>query len=277
MIAKGNKIMVLGGRDSSNVYHTSIEVLDWSNKLFKEVKQGLKKGRVEFGGAVEIPASLFNCPGAMQPTTTEAAPTCAPTPICPTVPEPVTCAPTPTCPTESGSIMTTTQMTDSCDDIGCKNAFNGLGMCVDTTSADFFNVSKTIDFAAGTKAGKCSRDCNCNCFKHTGCYSDRCDSKQGICLIPEQEENRGFFIPNEYKKAFPCDESLNCFCYIKDYAGVTTPSAGVTKPRSTPTCKPNKTCTKKNGKCFGKGDFVPENAKRKGWCNKKAGCKCYKV
>ena len=58
-------------------------------------------------------------------------------------------------------------------------------------------------------------------------YNLECEAQNGICLIPDKEddEERGFFIPTGYKKEFPCDETLNCYCYInrKSKPGKTLP------------------------------------------------------
>jgi len=64
MVQTKRGIMAVGGMYSTGHvgYHTgSVELLNWSTKEWKQVQPSLKKGRSDFGGVVEIPASMFNC------------------------------------------------------------------------------------------------------------------------------------------------------------------------------------------------------------------------
>jgi len=54
-------VMVIGGRDASRDELSSVELLDWSTKTWSLVEPSINKGRSRYGGAVEIPASLYNC------------------------------------------------------------------------------------------------------------------------------------------------------------------------------------------------------------------------
>jgi len=143
----------------------------------------------------------------------------------------------------------------ACGDAGCRNTFDGLGMCLDTSTTDWGTMHKKIDFYAGTKDEQCSKDCKCTCFKHIGCTNKECSARKGTCVTADKAPPAG------YIKSFPCDEFLDCFCYLK-------PS---------PPCKLHPKCKKKKGRCYSKTDTIPLNAKYLGYCNKKAGCKCYKT
>jgi len=174
---------------------------------------------------------------------------------------------------------TTSSTDDNCHDAGCKNAFNGLGMCVETSRADWVNISRIIDLSAGIMEGKCSQGCGCNCFKHVGCFNSECDAQNGICLIPEleDEENRGFFIPSGYEKAFPCNADLDCFCYIRNSISTISIPETTSESETDSVCNHNRRCARRGGQCYGRGETIPHNAIRRGWCNRRRGCKCYVI
>jgi len=54
-------VMVLGGRTIGGADLSSVEMFDWSTKTWSLVEPSLNKEKSYFGGAVEIPASLFGC------------------------------------------------------------------------------------------------------------------------------------------------------------------------------------------------------------------------
>ena len=184
-----------------------------------------------------------------------------------------------------------------CEDQGCSESFQGDGECVDTKTMDWTSLATDYDLQSGVKEDKCTKDCNCLCFKKKMCpvISKNCLKKKGQCVSPSSVPPQGWYyagflcdktskckcyqecknttcakkkgicliptsdkIPTGYKKKGVCNKKANCNCYV-------------------PICSPNAACTKKGGECYGKGMEVPKGAKYLGWCSKSQKCKCYKA
>jgi len=148
----------------------------------------------------------------------------------------------------------------SCLDAGCKQEFNGNGICMDLSKADISYMKKTLDFSAGEIKGKCrnalKEDC-CSCFKKMtpDCRNKDCEAKKGKCVIygdkpPPNFQNTGVF----------CNETLKCHCWV---------------PKDPP-CDDEK-CTKgMNGKCVGPDQHPPRGYVKSDYnCNNKDSCPCY--
>merc|ERR1719186_926849 len=115
---------------------------------------------------------------------------------------------------------------------------------------------------------RCGTGCKCYVRKEdeATCPRDKkCESMGGKCFSPKEEHTTAQMISDGYKEVFKCEGSGDCVCFAKP-----------TVSRCT-----NNRCTKAKGKCFMKGEKIPPGSKpmkgKLAWCNKKLGCKCYKV
>jgi len=141
---------------------------------------------------------------------------------------------------------------EKCEDRGCAESFQGDGVCVDTALVNWATLDSDYDIEAGVKDDQCSRSCNCHCLKKKMCpiVPKSCLKKKGQCISPESRAREGW-----YYAGFLCDQKSKCKCYRQ--------------------CKSNK-CSKQKGICLITAtDEIPLGFKKKGVCNKKAGCDCY--
>ena len=100
-----------------------------------------------------------------------------------------------------------------CLDDGCKDAFNGDGICVDVENDDLSTIDLTVDKKLGLCKNNLKKDC-CHCYKNktkTDC-SGKCTykDKTGVCVAPND-----FPPPNHLKTDGKCP-GKHCGCWVPD-------------------------------------------------------------
>ena len=197
--------------------------------------------------------------------------------------------------------------TKTCMDTGCKDAYGGNGICLET-QGELMKFDLDLEAGHDPRPDLCqntlAEDC-CSCFKlnngNTGnkgqsCKNDVCEELGGLCYMPNE------LPPDGYLSKFYCNENLNCKCYVpliqcendecKKMEGKcvlpneTPPSGYVSSfhcneklgckcyTLAPPTCENNK-CKNKGGKCIMPSETPPSGYEADGFCDTKIKCKCY--
>merc|ERR1712151_285230 len=191
-----------------------------------------------------------------------------------------------------------------CIDDGCKDAFNGDGVCVDVENDDLSIIDLTVDKKLGLCKNNLKKDC-CHCYKKKGTtdcggkctYKDRtgvcvqagddpppnhkktdgkCPGKDCVCWVP---------ISKECSRDPVCERSLRGQC-LSDKVVVGPPNYRPSTYKCkdqdhknctcwTPHCE-NPVCTQKGGLCILPWEEVPAGyTPTEDYCNEELGCQCY--
>ena len=110
-----------------------------------------------------------------------------------------------------------------CKDTGCKDAFKGLGVCINVVEDDLTQFNLDLTARQDPVPGLCRNDLNedcCSCFKKhnedhgSPCYRLACEAEgePGICIGQDDPLPN----PDEYKQTdVRCNEEGDCLCWIK--------------------------------------------------------------
>jgi hypothetical protein len=103
----------------------------------------------------------------------------------------------------------------ACQDDGCKDAFNGEGVCVDVVTDDLSLVDTSMEGKPGLCKNKVNANC-CSCFKKLGpaggCDSAPCSfaGVQGVCV------GEGEQPPADHVLTDGTCRGRGCSCWVPD-------------------------------------------------------------
>merc|ERR1712096_427503 len=174
---------------------------------------------------------------------------------------------------------------------GCKDAFNGDGICFDVENDDLSTIDLTVDKKLGLCKNNLKKDC-CYCYKKkskTDC-SGKCTYKErtGVCVAPNDVPP-----PNHMKTDGKCP-GKHCGCWVpisdkcssdpvceQSLHGECVPEGSDLADHrpSTYKCKDddNKNCTCWTPHCFHQDCSAKAYTYKPGdFCERELDCKCYR-